>query len=64
MSIKLPEGREIYVDKSQKSLGDDAALPYRWMAPEAMTDAAYSSASDVFSYGVTVWEILNGGAIP
>ncbi|PRP89561.1 putative leucine-rich repeat receptor-like protein kinase [Planoprotostelium fungivorum] len=43
---------------------DDAAQtqnnvgPLKWMAPEAMTGRVYSKATDVFSYGVTVWEIL------
>ncbi|PRP81628.1 LRR receptor-like serine/threonine-protein kinase GSO2-like [Planoprotostelium fungivorum] len=34
--------------------------PIKWMAPEAMTGRIYSVATDVFSYGVTVWEILTG----
>ncbi|PRP75069.1 hypothetical protein PROFUN_03905 [Planoprotostelium fungivorum] len=32
--------------------------PLKWMAPEAITKQQYSSKSDVFSFGVVVWEIL------
>eukprot|EP01134_Creolimax_fragrantissima_P003815 CFRG3815T1 len=39
-------------------------LPYRWMAPESIEYCAYSEKSDVWSFGITVWEIFNAGAIP
>ncbi|PRP83471.1 CLL4A clavata1-like receptor S/T protein kinase protein [Planoprotostelium fungivorum] len=32
--------------------------PIRWMAPEAITERKYSTKTDVFSFGVLVWEIV------
>ncbi|PRP80214.1 hypothetical protein PROFUN_12100 [Planoprotostelium fungivorum] len=33
--------------------------PLKWMAPEAIHNQLYSIQSDVYSYGIVVWEILN-----
>ena len=33
--------------------------PIRWMAPESISKRMFSSASDVWSYGILQWEMLN-----
>jgi serine/threonine protein kinase len=32
----------------------------KWMAPEALRRKKFSEKSDVFSFGVTLWEMLSG----
>ena len=39
-------------------------LPVRWMAPESLAYARHTHASDVWSYGVCLWEIFSYGAQP
>jgi len=37
--------------------------PLKWMAPEAIMHKQYSGKSDVFSFSMTMWEILSNGAV-
>ncbi|KAL9952198.1 hypothetical protein ACROYT_G039413 [Oculina patagonica] len=39
-------------------------IPLRWMPPEAIFDDDYSEKSDVWAYGVLVWEIYTLGQLP
>uniref|UniRef100_A0A8D0HKN6 receptor protein-tyrosine kinase n=1 Tax=Sphenodon punctatus TaxID=8508 RepID=A0A8D0HKN6_SPHPU len=39
-------------------------IPIRWTAPEAIMNHKFSSASDVWSYGVVMWEVLAYGEQP
>ncbi|KAF7280897.1 hypothetical protein GWI33_005409 [Rhynchophorus ferrugineus] len=48
----------IYVSKANKR------QPLRWMAPEAIETRHYNNKTDVWSFGIVLWEIGSLGAFP
>ncbi|KAK0409644.1 hypothetical protein QR680_004672 [Steinernema hermaphroditum] len=50
----------------RKQVTDDKLdkVPVKWLAPETMQNKIYSAKSDVWSYGVMVWEIYSEGSEP
>jgi serine/threonine protein kinase len=39
-------------------------LPVKWTAPEVLEFEKYTLASDVWSFGVVMWEIFSFGSVP
>nr|XP_014279310.1 ALK tyrosine kinase receptor [Halyomorpha halys] len=55
--------RDIYrADYYRK--GGKAMLPIKWMPPEAFLDGIFTTKTDVWSFGVLMWEVMSLGYMP
>jgi insulin receptor len=55
--------RDIYANDYYRR-DTQGRLPVRWMAPESLSDNICTSASDAWSYGIVLWEIVTFSAYP
>lgn len=55
--------RDIYETDYYRK-GTKGLLPVRWMAPESLKDGVFTSSSDVWSYGVVLWEMATLASQP
>ncbi|XP_042219976.1 insulin receptor-like isoform X2 [Homarus americanus] len=65
LTLKIGDfGLTRYLKTDYYKKSDKGFLPVRWMAPESLQNGRYSSRSDVWSYGVLLWEVVSRGALP
>ncbi|XP_022828463.1 ALK tyrosine kinase receptor [Spodoptera litura] len=55
--------RDIYRSDYYKK-GGKAMLPIKWMPPEAYIDGVFTIKTDVWSFGVLLWEVFSLGVMP
>ncbi|CAG4983756.1 unnamed protein product [Colias eurytheme] len=66
LRLKLTDtglSRDLFPD-DYHCLGDNENRPVKWMAPESLLHNQYTTASDVWSLGVTLWELCTLCAAP
>ncbi|XP_060918190.1 muscle, skeletal receptor tyrosine-protein kinase [Labrus mixtus] len=66
MEVKIADfglSRNIYSADYYKANENDA-IPIRWMPPESIFYNRYTTESDVWAYGVVLWEIISHGMQP
>ena len=55
---ELPKDKAVYVATTK------VPVPTRWMAPESHWKKEFSPATDVWSFGVVMWEMYNPTELP
>ncbi|XP_048526026.1 insulin receptor isoform X2 [Dendroctonus ponderosae] len=56
--------RDIYQSDYYKKGSGNVLLPVRWMAPESIADGVNTYDTDIWSYGIVLWEIVTLASQP
>jgi serine/threonine protein kinase len=56
--------RDIYEKDYYRMGNNDCKLPIKWMSPESIEKRIFNTKTDVWSYGVLVWELFTRGITP
>jgi serine/threonine protein kinase len=65
--VKLADfglSRQLASDGGYYRVSRRSLLPVKWMAPEALDDRKFSAQTDVWAFGVVLWEIYSNGKTP
>ncbi|KJE91304.1 hypothetical protein CAOG_02460 [Capsaspora owczarzaki ATCC 30864] len=49
---------------NEQDVVEGGKIPIKWTAPEALLNNTYTNKSDVWSFGVVLWEVYSFGRIP
>ncbi|XP_067036143.1 fibroblast growth factor receptor 3-like isoform X1 [Acropora muricata] len=56
--------RDVYESCQYQKAHTAGKLPIKWMAIESLFDNVYTTESDVWSYGILLWELITLGSSP
>ncbi|XP_062567366.1 tyrosine-protein kinase transmembrane receptor Ror-like isoform X3 [Saccostrea cucullata] len=66
LTVKISDfgmARDVYTHDYYK-IGGSRMLPVRWMSPESVKYGCFTNESDIWAYGVVLWEIYSYGRQP
>ncbi|KAL8573555.1 hypothetical protein ACOMHN_047826 [Nucella lapillus] len=66
MVVKIGDfglARDIYKHDYYRKEGE-GLLPVRWMSPESLVDGVFTTQSDIWAFGVLMWEVVTLGQQP
>ena len=67
LTIKIADyglSRQTDDDKNYYRFQHDNPLPIRWTAPEVLTERTWTAKTDIYSFGIVVYEVCASGAFP
>lgn len=67
MTVKVADfglSRDIYERDYYSSDNKTTKLPVKWMAIESLEKCIYNTKTDVWSYGILLWELMTRGVVP
>ncbi|XP_044075016.1 ephrin type-B receptor 1 isoform X5 [Siniperca chuatsi] len=65
LSTSFPfQGSQSNTKAHRNGILSGGKIPVRWTAPEAIAYRKFTSASDVWSYGIVMWEVMSFGERP
>jgi len=67
LTVKIGDfglSRAAYKSDYYKTQDKNRELPIRWLGPECLLEQRFSTKSDVYSYGITLWEMATFGDPP
>ncbi|KAK0404084.1 hypothetical protein QR680_017280 [Steinernema hermaphroditum] len=67
ITVKISDfgmSRRLYSQSQYYRMGSQTMLPVRWLPPECLNDGRFSHQSDMWSFGLTLWEVFSYGRVP
>eukprot|EP01083_Nonionella_stella_P149837 476479_1 len=62
--IKIADFGMSRFNRSLENQSDATYGPLKWMAPESLSDRKFSTSSDIWSFGIVLWELLSLASEP